>query len=99
MIWLLFILLVIFTYINYKIADGDIFNPSVIFSAMFLLFSFFCCLANLAIGIDLEETTTIAVIVVGVSIFTFLNYVLGIKYSFIKNHNNNFFKCDISSSG
>lgn len=97
MIWLLFILLVIFTYINYKIADGDIFNPSVIFSAMFLLFSFFCCLANLAIGIDLEETTTIAVIVVGISIFTFLNYVLGIKYSFIKNHNNNFLKCDISS--
>ena len=97
MIWLLFILLVIFTYINYKIADGDIFNPSVIFSAMFLLFSFFCCLANLAIGIDIEETTTIAVIVVGILIFTFFNYVLGIKYSFIKNHNNNFLKCDISS--
>lgn len=97
MIWLLFILLVIFTYINYKIADGDIFNPSVIFSAMFLLFSFFCCLANLAIGIDIEETTTIAVIVVGILIFTFFNYVLGIKYSFIQNHNNNFLKCGISS--
>ena len=97
MIWLLFILLIIFTYINYKIADGDIFNPSVIFSAMFLLFSFFCCLANLTIGIDIEETITIAVIMVGILIFTFFNYVLGKKYSFIKNHNNNFFKCDISS--
>lgn len=97
MIWLLFILLIIFTYINYKIADGDIFNPSVIFSAMFLLFSFFCCLANLTIGIDIEETTTIAVIMVGILIFTFFNYVLGKKYSFIKNHNNNFLKCEISS--
>ena len=83
MIWLLFILLIIFTYINYKIADGDIFNPSVIFSAMFLLFSFFCCLANLTIGIDIEETTTIAVIMVGILIFTFFNclYIIILRRS------------------
>ncbi len=30
-----------------------------------MLFSFFCCLANLTIGIDIEETTTIAAIMVG----------------------------------
>ena len=41
MIWLLFLVLLILTYINYKISNRDIFNPSVVFSAMFLLFSFF----------------------------------------------------------
>lgn len=40
-IWLLFLSLMVFTYINYKISSCDIFNPGVIFSAMFLLFGQF----------------------------------------------------------
>lgn len=80
MIWLLFLSLIVFTYINYKISNCDIFNPGVIFSAMFLVFSFFCCLANLFIGIDIEEIVTITVILLGTVIFTFINYVFGRQY-------------------
>lgn len=83
-IWLLFLSLMVFTYINYKISSCDIFNPGVIFSAMFLLFSFFCCLANFFIGIDIEEIVTIAVILLGIGIFTFFNYVLGRRYELKK---------------
>ena len=61
---------------------------------MFLLFSFFCCLANLTIGIDIEETTTIAVIMIGIGIFTFFNYVLGRRYEFKKMVVK---KCEITS--
>ena len=80
MIWLLFLVLLILTYINYKISNSDIFNPSVVFSAMFLLFSCFCCLANLFIGIDIEDFKTIIVILFGIGMFTFVNYTLGKKY-------------------
>ena len=94
MIWLLFLSLIVFTYINYKISSCDIFNPGVIFSAMFLLFSFFCCLANFFIGIDIEEIVTIAVILLGIGIFTFFNYVLGRRYEFKKMVVK---KCEITS--
>lgn len=80
MIWLLFLVLLIFLYVNYRLAKCDIFNPSVIVSAMFSVFSFFCCLANLYIGIDIEEITTIGVISIGILIFTFLNYALSRDY-------------------
>lgn len=93
-IWLLFLSLMVFTYINYKISSCDIFNPGVIFSAMFLLFSFFCCLANFFIGIDIEEIVTIAVILLGIGIFTFFNYVLGRRYELKKMVVK---KCEITS--
>ena len=94
MIWLLFLSLIVFTYINYKISNCDIFNPGVIFSAMFLVFSFFCCLANLFIGIDIEEIVTIVVILLGIGIFTFFNYVLGRRYELKKMVVK---KCEITS--
>lgn len=93
-IWLLFLVLLILTYINYKISNRDIFNPSVVFSAMFLLFSFFCCLANLFIGIDIEDFKTIIVILFGSGMFTFVNYTLGKKYVLKKVVD---MGCDISS--
>ena len=93
-IWLLFLVLLILTYINYKISNRDIFNPGVVFSAMFLLFSFFCCLANLFIGIDIEDFKTIIVILFGSGMFTFVNYTLGKKYVLKKVVD---MGCDISS--
>lgn len=74
MIWLLLLLLSITVCINYKIADSDIFNPSVIVSAMFCIFAFLCGIANIFIGIDIENEVTIIVIMLGMSIFTIFNY-------------------------
>lgn len=76
MIWLLLLLLIIIVYINYKIVDVDIFNPAVMVSAMFSIFTFFCCLANIYIGIDIENAETIIVITLGMSIFTIFNYYI-----------------------
>lgn len=76
MIWLLLLLLIIIVYINYKIVDADIFNPAVMVSAMFSIFTFFCCLANIYIGIDIENAETIIVITLGMSIFTIFNYYI-----------------------
>lgn len=76
MIWLLSLLLIIIVYINYKIVDADIFNPAVMVSAMFSIFTFFCCLANIYIGIDIENAETIIVITLGMSIFTIFNYYI-----------------------
>lgn len=74
MIWLLILSLSITVYINYKIADGDIFNPAVIVSSMFCIFAFLCGIANIFIGIDIENEVTIIVIMLGMSIFTIFNY-------------------------
>lgn len=76
MIWVLLLLLINTTYMNYKIADADIFHPSIIVSAMFSIFTFFCCLANSYIGIDIENVETIIVIMLGMSIFTIFNYYI-----------------------
>ena len=73
MIWLLLLLLSITVCINYKKADCDIFNPAVIVSAMFCIFTFLCGLANIFIGIDIENEVTIIVIMLGMSIFTIFN--------------------------
>ena len=80
MIWVLLVLLVTTTYMNYKMADSDLFHPSIIVSAMFSIFAFFCCLANIYIGIDIENMVTIIVIMLGIGIFTIVNY-------FTHNHN------------
>ena len=76
MIWVLLLLLITTTYINYKMADADIFHPSIIVSAMVSIFTFFCCLANSYIGIDIENAETIIVIMLGMSIFTIFNYCI-----------------------
>ena len=74
MIYLLFILLCLLTYINYQVSLVDVFNPAVIVSAMLSMFAFFCCFANILIGIDIENEITLVVIILGVSIFTIFNY-------------------------
>lgn len=74
MIYLLFILLCLLTYINYQVSLVDVFNPAVIVSAMLSIFAFFCCFANILIGIDIENEITLVVIILGVSIFTIFNY-------------------------
>lgn len=80
MIWLLFILLCFFTHINFKISGLDLFNPAVVVSGVFAIFSFLCCLANIFIGIDINNITTIITICTGIFIFTIINYVRPCNY-------------------
>lgn len=75
MIWFLFILIALLVYINYKVSHRDIFNPAVVCTGMFSIFSLFCCIANLCIGIDIECEMTFFVILSGLAIFSFINYV------------------------
>lgn len=89
LIWVLFLFLSGFSYINYHIAEGDAFNPAFIASIMFNLFSFFCCLINAYIGIDVNNIETIIIFAVGIGIFTIVNYIFHDSYSdknrFVKN--------------
>lgn len=80
MIWFLFILLITLVYINYRVSNKDLFNPAVVLTGMFAIFSFFCCIANLCIGIDIECEMTIFVLLLGMAIFSFINYVFCISY-------------------
>lgn len=80
MIWLLFILIAILTYTNHKLSCGDLSNPAVVLTGMFAVFSFFCCIANLYIGIDIESEMTIFVILLGLLIFSFVNYILAVPH-------------------
>lgn len=80
MIWFLFILIVLLMYINYKVSHRDIFNPAVVSTGMFAIFSLFCCIANLCIGIDIECEMTFFVILSGLAIFSFINYVFCVSH-------------------
>lgn len=80
MIWLLFILIVILLYVNYMMSYKDLFNPAVVLMGMFVLFSFFCCIANLCIGVDIESGKTFVVILSGLIIFSFVNYILRVPH-------------------
>lgn len=84
MIYLLFILLCFLTYINYQVSLADVFNPAVIVSGMFGIFAFFCCFANIIIGIDIENEITLVVIILGISIFTIFNYFAYNRQHWIK---------------
>ena len=79
MIWFLFISIAVLVYINYKISHSDLFNPAVVSTGMFAIFSLFCCIANLCIGIDIECEMTFFVILSGLAIFSFVNYVFCIS--------------------
>ena len=79
MIWCLFLSLIIFTCFNYKVSGSDIFNPAVVVSGIFSIFSFFCCLANFYIGIDIETVSIFLVIGTGIGIFSIIEYFLGYK--------------------
>ena len=45
----------------------------------FFLF-FFCCIANLCIGVDIESGKTFVVILSGLIIFSFVNYILCVPH-------------------
>lgn len=79
MIWCLFLSLVTFAFFNYKISGTDLFNPAVLVSTTFCIFSFFCCLANIYIGIDIDTTLIFLVIGTGIGIFTIVEYLFGQK--------------------
>lgn len=80
MIWFLFISIAVLMYINYKISHSDLFNPAVVSTGMFAIFSLFCCIANLCIGIDIEYEMTLFVILSGLAIFSFINYIFCIPH-------------------
>ena len=75
MIICLFFMLLALVCINYKVADCDFFNPSVLASGSFVLFSFFSCLSYLYIGIDIETVSIFFVIGIGLGIFTINGYL------------------------
>ena len=76
MIWFLFISIAVLVYI---ISHSDLFNPAVVSTGMFAIFSLFCCIANLCIGIDIECEMTFFVILSGLAIFSFINYAFCIS--------------------
>lgn len=99
MIWLLFFILCFLTQINFRISDNDLSNPAVVVSAMFSIFSFFCCIANVCIGIDINSIYTIMTICGGISIFTIINYVKGCRYRFLCAANNQIYSPAIKGIG
>lgn len=74
MIYLLSMLLFVIATINYKISSRDLFNPSCVVTGVFWIFSVFASLANIYIGIDIDNIITIIIVVTGMLIFTIINY-------------------------
>lgn len=76
MIWILFLLNGFFLYINYIHSKGNLFNPGVLFTFAFTFFSLFCCIANIFIGIDLDNVETIIIILFADFAFTICSWPL-----------------------
>lgn len=73
MIYILFLLLLIVIIINLIISDLDYFNPSVVFSFMFALFCFLCCIVDMSTGLEINNILTLVIILSGSMIFTIVN--------------------------
>lgn len=77
MIFILTVILLVSTVINYYLSARKIFNPAVVVSAVFFLSSLLGCIANIAVGIDVNNIYTVIIVVIGTSIFTLMNYIFG----------------------
>lgn len=65
MIYILAMLNLMCFVLNYLHAGKYLFNPAVVYTFSFTFFSFLCCIANLYMGIDINDWKTIFFIVFG----------------------------------
>lgn len=75
MIYCIFLILLVITFLNIALTREDYLNPAVVFSAMFTLFSFTCCLVDFKIDLEFSNFLTFILIIGGTLIFTVINLI------------------------